>query len=67
MYKLDGAGMDATKRRFDIAYLIAKEHLAFAKMAPICELQERHVVNLGTGYKNEKACATFIDLIALEQ
>ena len=59
--------MDTTKRKFDIAYLIAKEHLAFAKMAPICELQERHGVNLGTGYKNEKACATFVDFISLEQ
>ena len=28
---------------------------------------ERHGVNLGTGYKNEKACATFVDFIALEQ
>ena len=60
--------MDTTKRKFDIAYLIAKENLAFTKMAPHCELlQERHGVNLGTGYKNEKACATFVDLIAQEQ
>lgn len=36
-------------------------------MAPLCELQERHGVDLGTGYKNKKACATFTDFIALEQ
>ena len=59
--------MDTTKRKFDIAYFIAKEHLAFAKMGPLCELQERHGIDLGTGYKNQKACATFIDFIALEQ
>ena len=40
LHKLDTTGMDTTKRRFDIAYLIAKENLAFTKMAPLCELQE---------------------------
>ena len=59
--------METTKRKFDTAYLIAKENMAFTKMAPLCELQERHGVNLGTGYKNEKACATFVDFISLEQ
>ena len=59
--------MDTTKCKFDIAYLIAKEHLAFAKMAPLCDLLERHGVNIGTGHKNQKACATFIDFIALER
>ena len=61
LHKLDAAGMDTTKCKFDIAYLIAKENLAFIKMAPLCELLERHGVNLGTGYKNEKVCATFVD------
>ena len=59
--------MDTTKRKFDIAYFVAKEHLAFAKMGPLCELQERHGIDIGTGYKNQKSCATFIDFIALEQ
>lgn len=36
-------------------------------MAPLCELQERHGVNLGIGYKNMKACAIFVDYISLEQ
>ena len=66
LYKLDAAVMDISNRKFDIAYLIAKQNLAFTKMAPLCELQERHGVNLGTGYKNEKACAIFVDFIALE-
>ena len=59
--------MAATKRKFDIAYMIAKENIAFSKMAALCELQERHGVDLGSGYKNEKACATFVDYISLEQ
>lgn len=49
------------------AYFIAKEKLAFTKMRPLCELQERHGVNLGIGYKNDHACATFVKYIAEEQ
>ena len=36
-------------------------------MGALCELQERHGVDLGSGYKNEKACATFVDFISLDQ
>ena len=39
------------KRKFDIAYFIAKEGLPFTKMTPLCQLEERHDVNLGTRYK----------------
>ena len=44
--------------------MLAKEKLAFTKMASICELEERHGVNLGAGYK---VCATFIEFIACDQ
>ena len=47
--------------------MIAKEKLAFTKMKPICELEERHGVDLGAEYKNDDACATFISFIANEQ
>ena len=33
-------------------------------MAPLCQLEERHGVNLGAGYKNNQACAQFIEYIA---
>ena len=36
-------------------------------MGPLCQLEERHGIDLGQGYKNELACATFIDYIAQEQ
>ena len=67
LHTLDDAAASRTKRKFDIAYLIAKENMSFAKMAPLCHLEERHGVDLGHGYKNELACATFIDYIAQEQ
>ena len=52
------------KKKFDISYMIANEKLAFTK---ICELEERHGVDLGAGYKNDHARATFISFIAKEQ
>jgi len=55
------------KKKFDIAYMIAKENLAFTKMGSICELEERHGTNLGSGYKNDHSCAMFIEFIAREQ
>ena len=37
---MDASTRDRTKRKFDVAYLIEKEKLAFTKMAPVCELEE---------------------------
>ncbi len=51
---LDAGAKQILKRKFEIAYLICKEDLPFVKMAPICELEERHSVNLGSGYKNDQ-------------
>ena len=67
LYNIDSARMETTKRKFDVAYMICKQNMAFSKMAPLCELLERHGVDLGTGYKNQKACATFVDYISQEQ
>ena len=55
------------KRKFDVAYMIAKENLSFTKMKSICELEERHGTDLGAGYKNDHSCATFVEFIACEQ
>ena len=62
---MDKATLDQTKKKFDTAYLIA-EKFAFTKMKPLCELKERHGVSLGTMYRNNHACATFTEFIALE-
>ena len=64
---IDEATREKIKKKVDIAYMIAKEKMAFTKMKPICELQERHGVNLGNGYKTDRACASFIEFIAREQ
>ena len=36
-------------------------------MAPLCALEEKNGVDLGSGYKNDKACATFVEYIAQQQ
>ena len=64
---MDEATREKTKKKFDISYMIAKEKMAFTKMKPICELEERHGVSLGAGYKNDHACASFVEFIAREQ
>ena len=46
LHTLDDAAASRTKRKFDIGYLIAKENMAFAKIGPLCQLEERHGVNL---------------------
>eukprot|EP00731_Ephydatia_muelleri_P007957 Em0004g295a len=43
------------------------EGLAFRKKVPFCELEEKHGVDLGIGYKNRDACADFVKYIAQVQ
>ena len=37
---------ETMKRKFDIAYFLANEGLAFRKMKPLCQLQKNHGVKL---------------------
>ena len=64
---MDETTRKAIEKKIDIAYMIAKEKMAFTKMKSVCDLEERHGVSLGTGYKNDHASATFIEFIAKEQ
>ena len=65
--KIDATTVSNIKRKFEIAYFISKQHLPFTEMGPICSLEEKHLVHLGTGYKNDKACAVFVKFIAQER
>ena len=58
---MDNTTREQTKRKFDI---IAQGNMAFTKMKVLCELEERHGVDLGRGYKNNRSCATYVDFIA---
>ena len=57
-----GSELKLTKK-FEIAYLLCKENLAFTKMAPLCALEECHGADLGSGYKNDQACAELLLLL----
>ena len=63
---MDESSIEKMKKKFEVAFTIAKNNIALTKMKPICELEERHGVDLGQGYKNNQACTTFIEFIALD-
>lgn len=52
------------KNKFELTYFLCKESIAFKKMASLCELEEKHGVDLGSGYKNNQACSVFVKYIA---
>ena len=47
-------------RLFDIAYTIAFAELPFADYPLLIKLEQKHGVDLGVTYANDKACASFI-------
>ena len=61
---MDERSKQRTKHKFEVSYMIAKEKFALTKMQPLCDLEEKHGVDLGPGYRNDHACATFIEYIA---
>ena len=62
--RMDSALQQRMVRKFEVAYTIAKEGMAFRKMTCLCNLIERQGVDLGEGYKTNMACSTFVDFIA---
>lgn len=55
-YRMDHAVEGKVKIKFDVAYMMAKEGISFLKMKSLCQLQERHGVDLGECYKNDHLC-----------
>ena len=55
---------DQLRKKFDIAYFVAKNKLAFNKYPLLCELEARHGVDIGAAYVNENAGKTFCAYIA---
>ena len=58
---------ERTKNKFDIAYFMAMEQIAFHKFPGICELERRHGVNIGTNYTTETSTRSFTHFIAEAQ
>ena len=56
--------MDRLKVKFDIAYLMAKESIAFTKYGKLCELEARHGVKIGSSYLTNNTAKDFTHFIA---
>ena len=52
------------KLKFDVAYFVAVEQMAFSKYPSICALEKRHGVDIGQSYLNANACKEFVHCIA---
>ena len=64
---LDPVAKERLVKKFEIAFFIAKEKFPFTKFFPLCKMEEKHGVKIGSGYQNDHACASFVHFIALEQ
>lgn len=64
---MDPAVRERVKKKFDISFVLAKEHVSFTKYPAIHELEERHGVVLGSTYKNRDSASNFVHYIAESQ
>ena len=65
--KLDPAAKEKLIKKFEIVFFLSKENLPFTKFLPLREMEVRHGVQIGSGYKNNHACASFVNFISLDQ
>ena len=64
---MDPAVRERVKKKFEISFVLAKEHIPFSKYPAIHELEERHGVDLGLTYKNRDSARNFVHYIAESQ
>ena len=55
-----------TKTKFETAYFVAKEEMPLLKYPQILKLEEKHGVDIGTAYRSNKSCTTFVNSIGEE-
>ena len=60
---LNEQDLERTKKKFQIAYYIAKEELPIVKFSTMLDLEERLGVDVGTAYCNNNSGGVFIDYI----
>ena len=64
---MDPVIRERMKKKFEISFLCAKEHIPFSKYPAIHELEEKHKVDLGSTYQNKDASHNFVHYIAEKQ
>lgn len=57
---MDPIVKEQVKKKFEISFVFAKEHIPFSKYPMIHELEEKHGVDLGSTYKNRDAPRNFV-------
>lgn len=57
---MDPAVRERVTKKFDISFVLAKEHIPFLKYPAIHEMEERHGVDLGPTYKNRDSARNFV-------
>ena len=58
---------ERVRKKFELSFVLAKEHIPFSKYPAIHELEERHSVDLGATYKNKDSARNFVYYIAESQ
>ena len=55
--------MERLRIKFDIAFFVATENMAFTKYPKICEMEARHGVKVGSSYLTNNAAKEFVHFI----
>ena len=63
---MDKKDVERTKRKFEVAYFVAKQQLSMTKYTEILELENIHGVDIGQAYQTDWHCSTFIDYCGKE-
>ena len=64
---INPAVREQIKKKFEISFVFAKEHIHFLKYPAIHDLEEKHTVDLGAAYKNQDSARNFVHCIAESQ
>lgn len=60
---MDKKDQERTKRKFEVAYMVAKTKAPMTLYPHILNLEKMHGVDMGTSYESDMACGEFIDFI----
>ena len=63
---MDKKDIERTKRKFEVAYFVAKQQLSMTKYTEILKLENMHGVDIGQAYQTDRYCGTLIDYCGKE-
>ena len=63
---LNEEAVSKLEKLFDVAYFVAKLEMPFTMYPQLCQLEQKHGIELGQTYRTDKACKNFIMAISEE-